>query len=129
MAVEECPSIVTRTPQIEAEMTEQGYAVLNARSRYASVKRYLLPYDIALDHPYLWPGDPLFIWHYMHKSVSERFPSIDIRSNRDDSGTFIEERQKTGSMLIEGEPMVHPETGQTGWSGRPDDYPQGIIHG
>jgi hypothetical protein len=63
----------------------------------------------------------------MNKSMSERYPGITIEPNIDGSGTYLESRQKTGSMLIGGEPMVHPETGEVGWSGLPDEYVQNVI--
>ena len=120
--------LVARTPRIETELTGEGYAILTARSRYTP-KRYffrtVLPWTIVT----LGAALPIFIWHYIYKSTEERYPSITIQANPDGSGTFLEERQKTGSMLIGGEPMVHPETGQTGWSGCPDDYYRNVIQG
>ncbi len=119
--------LVSRTSQIETQITGQGYATLDARSRYTPrryILRTVLPWTILT----LGVAFPIFIWHYMYKSLEERYPRITIRANPDGSGTFFEERGKTGSMILS-EPMTHPETGQTGWSGCPDDYYRNIIQG
>lgn len=44
---------------------------------------------------------------------------------------FLEERHKGGAMgasgALGGKPMVHPETGQTGWDGCPNEYYRDIF--
>lgn len=93
--------LLSRTSRIEAELTGEGHAILNAKSRYTP-RRYIVRTVIPWTVLTLGAALPIFVWHYMAKSMNERCPSITIESNPDDSGTFLESRQKTGSMLIEG---------------------------
>ena len=124
-----------RTSQIEVELTGEGRADLRARSRYSSEIDNLVPslrylFRTVLPWTVLTFGlaFPVLTWRYAHMTMGgEQYPYITISSNPDGSGVFLEERRKGDSLF--GKPMVHPETGETGWSGCPDDYYRNIVEG
>jgi hypothetical protein len=108
---------------------------LRAKSRYASgiddiipslryLLRTVLPWTVftlGLALAYLIP-------RYVHMVMGgEQYPAITIKPNPDGSGTYLEERSKGNALT--GKPMVHPEMGETGWSGCPDEYFRNVIRG
>ncbi len=124
----------SRSSPWETELTGEGHADLRARSRYSSglaeglipslryLVRTVLPWTVFTFGAALM----VLVPRYIHMVMGgEQYPHVAIRANPDGSGVFLEERRK--GNFLSGKPMVHPQTGQTGWDGCPDDYYRNIV--
>lgn len=125
----------SRTSPWETELTGEGQADLRARSRYTSGASEVIPsfrwlLRTALPWTVLTFGAALLVlvprWVHMVMG-GEQYPRVLVQAIPDGSGVFLEERRKGDALF--GRPMVHPETGQTGWDGCPEDYYRNVVEG
>jgi hypothetical protein len=119
--------LVSRSPAVDMAPDFQ-YALLKGSSRYTPGRymlRVVLPWTIftlGAATLFFWA----FVWHYLWRVSNEELPQIRIFFDREGSGRFLEERTKVSAFGLE-VPMVHPKTGQTGWTGVPESYYQNVT--